>query len=103
VLAIMDTTDLRFATHAASNRGFGRDANDTCPGLFLHPVLAVEAGTGGVTGLVDCVVLNRTEPATGFLIVRRPLLVVRDLAGNNVGPSNTVSGMARACRLLRCW
>lgn len=59
VLAIMDTTDLRFANHAASKRGFGRDANDTCPGLFLHPVLAVEATTGGVIGLVDCVVLNR--------------------------------------------
>jgi len=61
VLAIMDTTDLRFATHAASKHGFGRDANDTCPGLFLHPVLAVEAATGGVVGLVDCAVLNRTE------------------------------------------
>jgi hypothetical protein len=61
VLAIMDTTDLRFASHEASKRGFGRDANDTCPGLFLHPVLAVEATTGGVIGLVDCTVLNRTE------------------------------------------
>lgn len=60
VLAIMDTTDLRFPTHGASKRGFGRDANDTCPGLFLHPVLAVDAGGGGVIGLVDCTVLNRT-------------------------------------------
>ena len=61
VLAVMDTTDLRFPTHEASKRGFGRDANDTCPGLFLHPVLAVDADNGGVIGLVDCVVLNRTE------------------------------------------
>jgi Transposase DDE domain len=61
VLAIMDTTDLRFPTHEASKRGFGRDANDTCPGLFLHPVLAVDAANGGMIGLVDCVVLNRTE------------------------------------------
>jgi hypothetical protein len=60
VLAIMDTTDLRFAGHTASKRGFGRDANDTCPGLFLHPVVAVEAASGGIIGLVDCVVLNRT-------------------------------------------
>jgi hypothetical protein len=60
-LAIMDTTDLRFPTHEASKRGFGRDANDTCPGLFLHPVLAVDADNGGVIGLVDCIVLNRTE------------------------------------------
>jgi hypothetical protein len=60
VLALMDTTDLRFPTHEASKRGFGRDANDTAPGLFLHPVLAVEASSGGILGLVDCVVLNRT-------------------------------------------
>ncbi len=61
VLAIMDTTDLRFPTHEASKRGFGRDDNDLCPGVFLHPVLAVDASHGGVIGLVDCVVLNRTE------------------------------------------
>jgi len=61
VLAIMDTTDLRFANHEASKRGFGRDANDTCPGLFLHPVLAVDAATGGILGLVDCTVLNRIK------------------------------------------
>ena len=61
VLAIMDTTDLRFPTHEASKRGFGRDDNDLCPGLFLHPVLAVDAGSGGIIGLVDCVVLNRTQ------------------------------------------
>jgi hypothetical protein len=61
VLAIMDTTDLRFAGHEASKRGFGRDANDTCPGLLLHPVLAVAAETGGIIGLVDCAVLNRAE------------------------------------------
>jgi DDE family transposase len=63
VLAIMDTTDLRFPTHEASKHGFGRDANNLCPGLFLHPVLAVDAEHGGVIGLVDCVVLNRTEGA----------------------------------------
>ena len=56
----MDTTDLRFPTHEASKRGFGRDANDTCPGVFLHPVVTVDAGNGGVVGLLDCVVLNRT-------------------------------------------
>jgi hypothetical protein len=60
VLAIMDTTDLRFPTHEASKRGFGRDANDLCPGLFVHPVIAVDADSGGVIGLVDCSVINRT-------------------------------------------
>jgi IS4 transposase len=60
VLAVNDTTDLRFPNHDASKRGFGRDANDTCPGLFLHAVLAVDASHGGVIGLVHCEVLNRT-------------------------------------------
>jgi hypothetical protein len=60
VLAVNDTTDLRFPRHDASKQGFGRDANDTCPGLFLHPVLAVDASHGGVIGLVHGEVLNRT-------------------------------------------
>ncbi len=61
VLAIMDTTDLRFPTHQASKRGFGTDARGEGLGLFLHPVLAVDAKGSGVVGLVDCAVLNRTE------------------------------------------
>ena len=61
VLAIMDTTDLRFPTHQASKRGFGTDAKGEGVGLFLHPVLAVDAAGSGVVGLVDCAVLNRTQ------------------------------------------
>jgi hypothetical protein len=60
VRAINDTTDLHFPNHDASKQGFGRDANDTCPGRFLHAVLALDAGHGGVIGLVHCGVLNRT-------------------------------------------
>jgi hypothetical protein len=60
ILAIEDTTELHFATHAASKRGFGRGGNGEDLGLFLHPVLAVDAANGGVIGLVDCAVLNRT-------------------------------------------
>jgi hypothetical protein len=61
VLAIMDTTELHFATHEASKHGFGKGGNGEDIGLFLHPVLAVDAATGGVIGLVDCAVINRTE------------------------------------------
>ncbi len=60
VLAIEDTTELHFPTHEASKRGFGKGGNGEDLGLFLHPVLAVDADNGGVIGLVDCVVLNRT-------------------------------------------
>jgi len=60
VLAIEDTTELHFPTHTASKRGFGKGGNGEDLGLFLHPVLAVDAATAGVIGLVDCMVLNRT-------------------------------------------
>ncbi|MGH7210276.1 MAG: IS4 family transposase [Acetobacteraceae bacterium] len=59
VLAIEDTTELHFPTHGASKRGFGKGGNGEDLGLFLHPVLAMDAANGGVIGLVECVVLNR--------------------------------------------
>jgi hypothetical protein len=59
VLAIQDTTELHFPSHAASKRGFGAAGNGTDVGLFVHPVLAVDADNGGLIGVVDCVVLNR--------------------------------------------
>jgi hypothetical protein len=60
-LAIMDTTDLLFPTHEASKHGFGVGSDGKHPGLFLHPVVAVDADHGGIIGLVDCTVMNRTE------------------------------------------
>lgn len=61
VLAVMDTTDVLFPSQEANKHGFGMGSDGEHPGLFLHPVLAVDAVNGGVIGLVDCIVLNRTE------------------------------------------
>ena len=61
VLAIMDTTDLSFPTQETRKRAFGKDGNGRYPGLFLHPVLVVDADNGGILGLVDCTVMNRTD------------------------------------------
>jgi hypothetical protein len=61
VLAIMDTTDVLFPTQESKKRGFGLGSDGVHPGLFLHPILAVDAANGGVIGLVDCIVLNRTQ------------------------------------------
>jgi Transposase DDE domain len=61
VLAIQDTTELHFTSHATSKRGFGTGGNGLDPGLFLHPILAVDADNGGIIGLVDCAIINRTE------------------------------------------
>lgn len=60
VLAIQDTTELHFASHVASKRGFGAGGNGSDPGLFLHPVIAVDANHEGVIGLVGAQVINRT-------------------------------------------
>jgi hypothetical protein len=65
VLAIQDTTELHFADHAASKRGFGRAGNGHDIGVFLHPTIALDAANGGVIGLVGAQVINRTgSPAT---------------------------------------
>lgn len=65
VLAIQDTTELHFPTQRASKRGFGTGGNGEDLGLFLHPVLAVDAANGGIIGLVDCTVMNRTQGKVG--------------------------------------
>jgi len=61
ILAVMDTTDVLFPTQTANKRGFGMGSDGTHPGLFLHPVLAVDADNGGIVGLADCLVVNRTQ------------------------------------------
>ena len=57
----MDTTDVLFPSQQANKRGFGLGSDGEHPGLFLHPVLGVDAANGGIIGLVNCIVLNRTE------------------------------------------
>jgi hypothetical protein len=72
ILAVEDTTDLHFATQAVKKRGFGKAGNGEAPGLFLHPVLAVDADNGGIVGLLDCVVLNRTNGKVSDRLTRTP-------------------------------
>lgn len=65
VLAVQDTTELHFSGAVARKRGFGASGCGAGVGLFLHPVLAVDAGHGGILGLVDAEVLNRTGGPAG--------------------------------------
>jgi len=51
VLAIQDTTELNFQRHARRTQGLGPVGNGTDGGLFLHPLLAVEAAGGRCLGL----------------------------------------------------
>lgn len=60
VLAISDTSEMNYAAHTGSKRGFGTVGNGQDIGVFLHPVIAVDADRGGLIGLVGAEVMNRT-------------------------------------------
>lgn len=60
VLAISDTSELNFAGHAGRKRGFGKVGNGRDIGMFVHPVIALDAARGGVLGLVGAEMINRS-------------------------------------------
>jgi hypothetical protein len=51
VLALHDTSELNFQAHAASTSGLGRVGNGKDVGLFIHPMLVVDAVNGSCLGL----------------------------------------------------
>jgi hypothetical protein len=63
VLAIQDTTELNHQAHAGRVRGLGTVGNGRDVGLFLHPLLAVDAVEGTCLGLAHVHHWNRTTPA----------------------------------------
>jgi hypothetical protein len=52
VLAIQDTSEITFATTVGRDRGLGKIGKGGGRGVLLHPMLALDAGTGAVLGLV---------------------------------------------------
>ena len=63
VLAIQDTSELNYQAHAGRARGLGTVGNGQDAGLFVHPVLALEADSGACLGLVGAQVYARHETA----------------------------------------
>ena len=62
VVAIQDTSELALGGRRAAAAGYGIvGKGGAARGLLLHPVLAVEAGNGGLLGLVSMQVWNRPE------------------------------------------
>jgi DDE family transposase len=60
VVVIQDTSELALGGRRAKANGYGPvGKGGALRGLLLHAVLAVDAGTGGVIGLVDAQVSNR--------------------------------------------
>ena len=50
VLAIQDTTEINYQSHADRVNGLGTVGNGTDKGLFLHPVVVVDAQVGDPAG-----------------------------------------------------
>lgn len=61
VLAIQDTTEINFQAQCGRKRNLGTVGNGTDVGLFLHPVLAIDADNGQCLGLVSAQVHRRLE------------------------------------------
>ena len=59
VLAIQDTSEINYQSQSGRKRGLGTVGNGTDVGLFVHPVLAVDAGKGHCLGLLDAQVWRR--------------------------------------------
>jgi Transposase DDE domain len=64
VLAIQDTTELNYAAHAGRVRELGPSGNGVDPGLFVHPMLAIDAGSGALLGLAGMQIWTRDAPAS---------------------------------------
>jgi hypothetical protein len=63
VLAIQDTTELNYAAHAGRVRGLGPSGNGVDPGLFVHPMLAIDAASRALLGLTGLQIWTRQTPA----------------------------------------
>lgn len=63
VLAIQDTTELNFEAHRGRVRGLGAVGNGSDRGLFVHPMIAVDAGSGALLGLVGAQLWTRRRKA----------------------------------------
>ena len=61
VLAIQDTSELNYQAQRGRKRRLGIVGNGTDIGMFVHPVLAVDAESEECLGLVDAQVWRRTK------------------------------------------
>jgi hypothetical protein len=62
VLAIQDTSEINYQAKAGRKQGLGTVGNGTDIGLFVHPVLVVDAKDGGCLGLAHAQIWRRKKP-----------------------------------------
>jgi DDE family transposase len=65
IVAVQDTTEINFAHRDGKKRGFGPAGNGRDPGLFIHPLLAVDAEDEAVVGLLGASIWTREGQVTG--------------------------------------
>lgn len=93
VVAIQDTSEVVLGGRRARAQGFGPvGGGGALGGVLLHPVLAVEAGTGALLGLVDAQIWNREG---GGKVAAR-----RGRATADKESQRWLEGMARAGEVL---
>jgi hypothetical protein len=63
VLAIQDTSEIAFATTAGNRRGLGKIKKGNAYGVLLHAMIAVDAASGALLGLVGGKVWSRKGEA----------------------------------------
>jgi len=61
VLAIQDTSEINYQAQKDRKQRLGKVGNGTDVGLFVHPVLGVDADSGECLGLIDVQVWRRTK------------------------------------------
>jgi hypothetical protein len=64
VLAIQDTSDIKFSTTPERRRGLGKVAKGNAHGVLLHAMMAVDADSGSCLGLVGGKVWTRKGDVT---------------------------------------
>ena len=61
ILAVQDTTEINFSGREANRQGLGPAGNGVAAGFFMHPVVAVDADSEAVLGLVDVQIWTRDK------------------------------------------
>lgn len=102
VVMIQDTSELALGGRRARANGYGPvGKGGALRGLLLHAVLAADAGTGGLLGLVDAKVWNRTggkaKPRRGRMTPQKESQRWLDgtmRAGEVLAAANSITGVS---------
>jgi hypothetical protein len=64
VIAVQDTTEINFAGRDRRRKGLGPAGNGVSKGFFVHPVIAVDAESEAVLGVIGAEIWTRSEERT---------------------------------------